>query len=507
MTDRRLERRLLGRSFGVDVDPLVIVGGIRKLVDSFLADLDPIADGYFLTDQGRHFSPGYFAFCHEQKFTSIAGKNCSGVVGTCGKMWIPSVSQTGSAVLLVKPKLGVIGETFRAFRYRNFRWMWFGAFTSTTGFFVQQVAESWYIYTKTDSPGLLGLTAFLNGAPILLFSLFGGVLADRMDRRHLLIGSQILQMSAALALALLFFTERIEVWHIMMAAFTAGLGQAFGGPAYQALIPSLLPKKHLPNGIALMSIQFNLAGVIGRPIGGAAFKYLGATTCFFVNGLSFLAVIFSLLVVRVKFVPKPGQGNMLFSLIEGLKSVFTNPPMRSLMLLSVVTALCGVPLLTLLPVFARDTFGLDASGFSVLSAIVSLGAVLGALAVARLGNSPGKGRRSLRMQVLLGAAVLLFVLTDNLFIGAGLLLICGGAILAVFAMMNSLVQLNADEQMRGRIMSVYNTAFRGAMPIGNLVSGLAADKLGARGVMGFNGVTLILVASYFLFGGNRMKDL
>ncbi len=406
-----------------------------------------------------------------------------------------------------QPKLGLFAQTFRAFRYRNFRWMWFGAFTSTTGFFVQQVAESWYIYNQTDRSGLLGLTAFLNGMPILLFSVFGGVLADRMDRRHLLIGSQIMQMTAALALALLFFTERIAIWHIMAAAFAAGLGQAFGGPAYQAIIPSLVPKKHLPNAIALISIQFNLAGVIGRPIGGAAFQRLGPTTCFLVNGLSFLAVIFSLLTVRVRFVPRPGGANMLSSLAEGLRSVFANPPMRSLMLLSVVTAFCGVPLMTLLPVFARDTFGLDARGFSVLMAIVSLGAVLGALMVARLGNAPGKGRRSLRMQILLGAAVLLFALTENLHIGAALLLISGGALLAVFAMMNSLVQLNVEEEMRGRILSVYNTAFRGAMPVGNLASGLVADKLGAAGVMGFNGSILILAAGYFLFGDNRMKHL
>lgn len=406
-----------------------------------------------------------------------------------------------------QPKLGFVVQTFRAFRYRNFRWMWFGAFTSTTGFFVQQVAESWYIYNQTDRSALLGLTAFLNGIPILLFSVFGGVLADRMDRRYLLIGSQVLQMMAALMLALLFFTKQIAVWHIMAAAFTAGLGQAFGGPAYQAIIPSLVPRRHLPNAIALISIQFNLAGVIGRPIGGAAFKYLGPTVCFFTNGLSFLAVIFSLLVVRVRFVPKPGSANMLSSLAEGLRSVSSNPPMRSLMLLSVVTAFCGVPLLTLLPVFARDTFGLDARGFSVLMAIVSLGAVLGALIVARLGNASGKGRRSLWMQILLGTVVLIFALTENLYVGAALLLISGGALLAVFAMINSLVQLNVDEKMRGRIMSVYNTAFRGAMPVGNLASGLIADKLGAARVMGVNGSTLILVAGYFLLGGNRMKNL
>ena len=168
-------------------------------------------------------------------------------------------------------KHGVLRTTFQAFHYVNFRWMWFGAFTSTTGFFVQEVAQSWLVYDITRSEFYLGLTAFLNGAPILLLSLFGGVLADRMDRRKLLLGSQYVQMSSAFALALLVGFERIEVWHILAAAFVNGLGQAFGGPAYQALIPSLVEKKHLPNAIALLSIQFTLARVVGAMIGGRRF--------------------------------------------------------------------------------------------------------------------------------------------------------------------------------------------------------------------------------------------
>mgnify|MGYP000955000593 CR=1 FL=1 len=168
-------------------------------------------------------------------------------------------------------KEGVFKATFRAFEYRNFRLMWTGAFISTTGFFVQEVAQSWLVYTMTDSAFLLGLTAFLAGAPILLLSLLGGVAADRMDRRKLLAASQYIQMLSALTLAILLWIGSIEVWHIMAAAFLSGIGQAFGGPAYQALIPSLVEEKDLPNGVALMSIQFNLASVIGRPIGGFIF--------------------------------------------------------------------------------------------------------------------------------------------------------------------------------------------------------------------------------------------
>ena len=408
---------------------------------------------------------------------------------------------------LRKREVGLLVRTFRSFRYRNFRWLWFGAFTSTTGFWVAQVAEGWYIYEQTSSESLLGLTAFLNGLPILMFSVWGGVLADRMDRRYLLIGSQVMQMSAAFSLAFLFFTGRIEIWHILMAAFAAGLGQAFGGPAYQALMPSLVPRKHLPNAIALLSIQFNLAGFLGKPIGGAAFKFLSPAACFFINGLSFFAVILSLLSLRIPFVPRPGQQNMFRSLLEGFRAVAANHSLRSLMLLAVVTAFCGVPINMLMPVFAQDVFGLDAGGYGMLSGVLSLGAILGALNVARLGNAPKKGRNSLNTQFFLGATLLVFGLTTKLWMAIPLLFIAGGAILAVFTMVTSLVQLNLNEELRGRIISVHNTAFRGAMPLSNLTCGFAADKFGAGNVLSVNGSVLMLVACWHLFGNKVVKEL
>ncbi len=404
-------------------------------------------------------------------------------------------------------KVGLAARTFRSFRYRNFRWLWCGAFTSTTGFFVAQVAESWYVYERTSSESLLGLTAFLNGLPILMFSVVGGVLADRMDRRYLLIGSQVMQMSAALGLAILFSLDSIEIWHILVAAFVAGLGQAFGGPAYQALIPSLVPKRHLPNAIALLSIQFNLAGTLGRPIGGAVFKFLGPAMCFFVNALSFLAVIVSLLLLRIPFVPRPGQKNMFRSLLEGFRAIHASSTLRSLMLLAVVTAFCGVPIALLLPVFARDVYGLDAGGFGSMGAVLGAGAVIGALNVARLGNAPKKGRSSLIMQVFLGVTIVGFALAQWLWLATGLLFFCGGAILAVFTMVTSLVQLNVPEEMRGRIMSVHNTAFRGVMPLSNVTCGFAAEKIGASNVLSINGAVLVIVALWYMIGGNEVNDL
>ena len=404
-------------------------------------------------------------------------------------------------------KIGTINRTFRSFRYFNFRWIWIGAFTSTTGYFVAQVAESWYIYQQTSSATLLGLTAFLNGLPILMFSVFGGVLADRMDRRYLLIGSQILQMVAAFVLAILFFLERIEVWHILFTAFLAGVGQAFGGPAYQAMIPSLVPKKHLPNAIALISIQFNLAGTLGRPIGGWAFKYFGPARCFLINGLSFFAVIVTLLVIRIPFIPSPGQLNMVKSLREGFRYVARSGALRSLMLLAVLTAFCGVPINTLLPVFAQQTYGLDAGGYSRMGAVLSLGAVLGALAVAHYGTASKKGRNALILELFLGAAILGFAFNKFLAVAMLLLLVTGGTILAVFTLVTSLVQLNVTEDIRGRVMSVHNAAFRGAMPLINILCGFAADKVGASRVIATNGIALILMACVFLFGNSEVTDL
>ena len=402
---------------------------------------------------------------------------------------------------------GLLVRTFRSFRYRNFRWLWFGAFTSTTGYFVAQIAESWYIYEQTGSESLLGLTAFLNGLPILLFSVLGGVLADRMDRRYLLIGSQVLQMIASLALALLFFADGVEVWHILAAAFLAGLGQAFGGPAYQALIPSLVPKKNLANAIALLSIQFNLAGTVGRPIGGAVFKFLGPAMCFFVNALSFLAVIVSLLTLKIPFLRKAGQKNIFRSLLDGFRSIHASAALRSLMLLSVVSAFCGVPINLLLPVFARDVYGLDAGGYGLMGSVLGGGAVVGALFVAGLGNTPRKGRKALNMQSFLGLTIVGFAFSSVLWLGLPLLLLCGGAILGVFTMVSSLVQLNLSEEMRGRIMSVYNTAFRGVMPLSNLTCGFAADRIGARSVLGINGAILIAVSLLYVLSGNPVNKL
>ncbi|MBI1357643.1 MAG: MFS transporter [Acidobacteria bacterium] len=405
------------------------------------------------------------------------------------------------------PPPSLLSKTFQAFTYRNFRLMWTGAFTSTTGSFVQEVAQSWLVYQLTNDPFLLGAVSFLNNAPILLFSLIGGVAADRMDRRMLLIGSQLTQMSAALALATLIWTDQIQIWHILAAAFVTGMGQAFGGPAYQALIPSLVDKKDLPNAIALMSIQFNMGQVVGPAIGGAAFAGLGAGWCFCINGLSFLAVIGTLLILPSTFVPAKHQTHVLESLKEGLRFVFHNKAMFSLVALAVSTAFLGVPVRILLPAFAEDIYHVGPEGYSQLLSSFGLGGVLGALAVATYGNKPRKGLRALMMQLALGAITLGFGLMTKFWGGALLLFATGASVLFVFSSITSLVQLLAPENMRGRIMSVYNTAFRGSMALGPPVAGYLARSLGAPAIVAVNGALLVLVALVFLTKNKEVRAL
>src|SRR6202020_2622542 len=225
------------------------------------------------------------------------------------------------ATLLVGPTSPFFARIFRAFRYRDFRLMWLGACVSTIGTFVQQFAQSWLVYYLTKDPFYLGLDLFLGQLPIIMFSLFGGVFADRLDRRKMLLTSQYIQMTCAFLLAFLFFTHVVQVWHILALSFVVGVGQSFGGPAYSALLPALVGPEDLANAIAMNSIQFNLARVLGPTIGGVAYTALGQTGCFGLNGLSYLAVIASLFTIHVKFIPSKSSVSVLSSMKEGIRFI------------------------------------------------------------------------------------------------------------------------------------------------------------------------------------------
>ena len=389
-------------------------------------------------------------------------------------------------------------RVFKAFEYRDFRLLWFGACTSSIGTWMQTVAQNWLVLDISKSPFLLGLDSFLGQIPIFLFSLLGGVIADRVDRRKLLIGSQVVQMSCAFLLATLFAFGSVAVWHILALSFVVGFAQAFGGPAYQALIPTLVSPKDLPNAIALNSIQFNLARVIGPMLGGVALTSLGPAWCFSFNGLSFIAVIISLSLLPVRPIAGKTTASLMASLKEGLGFVRKQDAMAPLIILAFSMTMFGIPLIVFLPVVVKDVFRMGPKVFTLLLCISGAGAVAGALTVAAFGHIHRKGLATLVTLVLLGILMASFGLSQSLVLSCILLFVAGAALVAVFAMISSLVQLIAPDEMRGRVMSVYNVAFRGGMPIGSLISGELIATSSVPVVLAGNGLLLAALGLYFL---------
>jgi len=373
---------------------------------------------------------------------------------------------------------------------------------------MQQIAQAWLVFDLSKSPFLLGLDGFLANIPIFLFSLIGGVIADRMDRRHLLLGSQYVQMTSAFILTALILTRHVHVWHILALSFVCGTAQAFGGPAYQALIPTLVPREILPNAIALNSIQFNLARVVGASLGGLALAKLGAAWCFGLNGLSFIAVIISLYSIRANWVPERSRESILTSMKQGFGFIRKQGAMEALIVLAFLMTMLGIPLLTFLPVFAKDVFHEGPGTFTLFMVCSGAGSIVGALTVAGLGNLKHKGRVALFVLIILGAGITGFAISPAVPISCVLIFFCGAFIIAAFTTISSLVQLITSDDMRGRVMSVYNVAFRGGMPLGQLVTGwLVQNYFSAPTVMAVNGLLLILMALYFLLFQRKVAAL
>ena len=333
------------------------------------------------------------------------------------------------------------------------------------------------------------------------------MLADRIERRKILLGSQFVQLVCAFLLATLFALGVVHVWHILILSFIVGTAQSFGGPAYSALIPTLVKTEDLPNAIALNSIQFNLARVIGPMLGGLALTYWGATWCFSMNGLSFIAVIISLLIIRPHFTPNRGKDSVLESMRQGFSFIRKQPAMESLIFLAFSMTLLAFPLIVFLPVFARDVFQGGPKLYTLFLVCSGAGSVCGALIVAGLGKFHHQGRAAMLMLVALGALVTSFALSTWLVLSCIIVFLAGGVLLAVFATISSLVQMITTDQMRGRVMSVYNVAFRGGMPVGSLIVGALVKQFTAPVVLAINGILLVVMGIYFLLAHRKVATL
>jgi predicted MFS family arabinose efflux permease len=391
---------------------------------------------------------------------------------------------------------------FRAFRHRDFRLMWIGACVSTTGTFVQQFAQSWLVYDLTKNPFYLGLDLFLGQLPIMLFSLFGGVFADRMDRRKMLLYSQYIQMTCAFVLAGLFVRHTLKgmafIAVILSLSFIVGCGQSFGGPAYSALLPSLVKGEDLSNAIAMNSIQFNLARVLGPALGGLAYTTLGATWCFTLNGISYIAVILSLFMIQVKFVPPTSRESILKSMGEGIRFIRQREGLGPLVVLAFFTTLLGFSITGFLPVIVQTIFHKGPETYQVLLVSSGAGSITGGLIVAAMERLKGQGHVALLALLALGAVTAAFAFSRSLPLSCVLIFVAGAAIMASASLMLSLVQVIVSDQMRGRVMSVYNLAFRAGIPLGSLALGKLIPMVGISWALAGSGGILIALSLYFL---------
>jgi predicted MFS family arabinose efflux permease len=394
-----------------------------------------------------------------------------------------------------------------ALGYRDYRLLWSGAFLSSIGTWTQDVALAWLIHSRWDNPVYLGLRAFAADAPLIAFMLVGGAVADRVDRRHILLTSNLLQMVFAAALAALYAAGALGIAPILAVAFLTGLTQSQSAPTYQAVLTSIVPPQQIPTAVALNSLQFNLSRAVGPMIAGLLLARAGTLACLLVNVLSFAAVIVAIKRIRVPM-PAPGNGESFGkSLRTGLRHVREHPVLAGLTTLGALGSFLAFPLVTYLPVLAGDVLRTGASGYSLLLTSFGVGAIAGALTTAQRGHVPGRGRILLRALMAYGLFAAGAMSVRSQAACMALLFLAGASMVTAFSTLNSLVQENAAEAVKGRVLSIYGVAFRGGMPLGAVAAGLAVRELGVPWVMGGYSIVLLLVAAAQYAWNPRIRDL
>jgi len=410
---------------------------------------------------------------------------------------------------IVKPRLSLaLQPTFRALRHRNYRLWWSGQLVSLTGTWMQTVAQSWLVFQLTNSAFLLGLTGFIGSLPILLLSLWGGVVADRVRKRNLLVATQTTAMLQAFLLAFLTLSGRVRVEHVLIMAAILGVVNAFDAPTRQAFTVEMVGKEDLMNAIALGSTLFNAARILGPAIAGVLVAIIGPGGCFTVNGVSFLAVIAGLLAMRLPPSPRVATSeSALHNLQEGLAYVRSNSTVLSLLALVGTTSLFGMSYATLMPIFARDVLRVGAQGLGFLTATAGIGALIGALTLASLGRFRRKGLLLTAGNLLFPTALAAFALSRFFPLSLLCLMLAGWAMVAQNATANTLVQTTVPDHLRGRVMSVYTMLFMGMMPFGNLQAGTIASRFGAPFAVGLGATICALAALLILWRLPQLRRL
>jgi MFS family permease len=403
---------------------------------------------------------------------------------------------------------------FRALSHANYRRFWIGAFLSNVGTWMQAVAQGWLVLQLTDSSFWLGLDGFMATAPGFVLTLAGGVFADLVDRRRLLLFTQIVAGLTAFVLAILVGTHHVNVYMVLGFSFITGCCMALAGPSYQAMTYDLVGREDLANAVALNSTQFQLSRVIGPVFAALGFQFFGLAGCFYANGISFIAVVVALKMVRfdesVKTIAAHSVKDrraLWQDLIAGFRYVRHRPRVFSLLSISAATSLFGAPYLTLAPIFARDIFHLGASGLAWMMGTAGAGAFLGALVLAYLGDFKRKGWSVLGGAFSFGVCVIVFAQSTNLVLSLIFLFGIGFSIVTSVAVTNTLLQKLVTDEMRGRVMSMFILSFVGAMPIGNLLAGVVAHRFGAPVTLTAGGLAIVTYLTIVTLKSRRLRTL
>ena len=402
-----------------------------------------------------------------------------------------------------------LSETFAALRHYNYRLWFMGQLVSLMGTWMQSTAQGYLIYQITNSPVYLGLVGFIGGLPTWLFTLFGGVVADRIPRRTLMVITQTFMMILAFILAALTFTHTVQPWHILVLAFLLGVANAFDSPARVSFVIELVPRADMTNAIALNSTMFNIATVVGPSVAGLTYAAFGPAWCFTINGLSFIAVIVALLLMRFQLEALPARrSNALADAAEGLRYVFTHRMVLSLNGAVGLVSVFGFGLMNLLPVWATDVLHGDVTTNGLLVSARGFGALISALMLASLGKSRVRGKMWMVGALVMPVALFFFSWIRWIPLSLGVMVVIGWGLMMITNNSNALIQSEVPDSLRGRVMGIYALVFNGAIPIGALVAGAVAERIGAPWTATISAVVLFAgaVAAWIFLPDIRRQD-
>jgi MFS family permease len=402
-----------------------------------------------------------------------------------------------------------VRSNLAAFNHRNFRMYFVGLLISVIGMWAQIVAqEALIVYSLNQSPLVLGQVTFAMGIPVWLFGPWAGVVLDRFSRRNVLYITQMVQMLQAFVLATLTFTGQIEIWHVVVLSAVRGLANAFDAPARQAFVVEMVGKEDLSNAIALNSTMFSLARFVGPAFGALILAVFGTAWAFVFNGITFLAILVSLLFMQLdKVERRPSAQTPAADLLEGFRYIWSNKSIVALMVIAFTIALFGWNFSTLLPVMAKDELGRGEVGFGMLRALNGFGSVFGALLITYLSTRSGRGRRLNQLNLIFPITLIAFAFSPTYLIALITIAAVGLTIIPQLSLCNMLIQSAIPDEIRGRVMSVYTLMIFGATPLGALLAGALADQIGTPWTIAISAGAVIFITFLTRLAVPKLKTL